>query len=252
MEVHHHPDLHHNKKHWKEYFLEFLMIFLAVTLGFFAENMRENIADNQRGRQFIKSLAQDLRADTATLNGFIAGWSGQMVYEDSFVNLIRHNLGHLDPHEFYRQINFNMGYNPFQYHSRTIDQLKSSGSFRLIAKQSLSDSIMEYDNLVRNALLDVEKKLSDALDKQTTFQHQLIDYTAFPSADSLGYAAENHFKNLPDRLLVNVNDEVKLNEFLGILWDKRQLISAEIFLAKIVRENAISLLKQIEKEYPGG
>ena len=36
MEVHHHPDNHHNSKKWKEYFSEFLMIFLAVTLGFFA------------------------------------------------------------------------------------------------------------------------------------------------------------------------------------------------------------------------
>jgi hypothetical protein len=41
MEVHHHPDLHHEKKKFKEYLLEFVMIFLAVTLGFFAETIRE-------------------------------------------------------------------------------------------------------------------------------------------------------------------------------------------------------------------
>jgi hypothetical protein len=34
MEVHHHPDLHHEKKPWKEYLLEGLMIFLAVTRAF--------------------------------------------------------------------------------------------------------------------------------------------------------------------------------------------------------------------------
>jgi hypothetical protein len=39
MEVHHHPDLHHEKKKWKEYFLEFLMIFLAVTLGFIGKEV---------------------------------------------------------------------------------------------------------------------------------------------------------------------------------------------------------------------
>jgi len=39
MEVHYHPDLHHQKKNFKEYFLEFLMIFLAVTLGFFSESI---------------------------------------------------------------------------------------------------------------------------------------------------------------------------------------------------------------------
>ena len=43
MEVHHHPDLHHNRKKFQEYFLEFLMIFLAVSMGFIAENTRESI-----------------------------------------------------------------------------------------------------------------------------------------------------------------------------------------------------------------
>ena len=44
MEVHHHPDLRHEKKNFREYILEFVMIFLAVTMGFFAENIRENIS----------------------------------------------------------------------------------------------------------------------------------------------------------------------------------------------------------------
>jgi hypothetical protein len=34
MEVHHHPDLHHEPKKWKEYFLEFLMIFFGSNDGF--------------------------------------------------------------------------------------------------------------------------------------------------------------------------------------------------------------------------
>src|SRR5258705_8344658 len=134
MEVHHHPDLHHRKK-FREYFLEFLMIFLAVTLGFFAENIRESITDSHRGKEYIKSLAQDLKADTANLNGHIQVWTGQMSYTDSLINLIKHNIGHQDDHEFYRLISLNMGYAPFSYHSKTIDQLKTSGSFRLIASQ---------------------------------------------------------------------------------------------------------------------
>ena len=47
MEVHHHPDLHHNKKKGKEYFLEFLMIFLAVCMGFIAENVREHFTEEK-------------------------------------------------------------------------------------------------------------------------------------------------------------------------------------------------------------
>jgi hypothetical protein len=51
MEVHHHPNLHHEKKPWKEYFLEFLMIFLAVTMGFFAESLREHINERDRAKE---------------------------------------------------------------------------------------------------------------------------------------------------------------------------------------------------------
>ncbi len=68
MEVHHHPDLEHKKKRFKEYFLEFLMIFLAVTLGFIAENVREGISDRSKEKEYIESLVQDLKTDTAQVN----------------------------------------------------------------------------------------------------------------------------------------------------------------------------------------
>jgi hypothetical protein len=70
MDVHHHPDLHHEKKKWKEYFLEFLMIFLAVTLGFIAENIRENISEHERAKVFAASMLKDLEADTAQLRPY--------------------------------------------------------------------------------------------------------------------------------------------------------------------------------------
>ncbi|HTD39844.1 MAG TPA: hypothetical protein VK671_04430 [Mucilaginibacter sp.] len=65
MEVHHHPQLGHNPKPWKEYILEYIMIFLAVTTGFFAESLREHIADNSKEQEYIASMIQDARTDTA-------------------------------------------------------------------------------------------------------------------------------------------------------------------------------------------
>ncbi len=69
MEVHHHPELHHEKKPWKEYLLEGLMIFLAVTMGFFAENLREHISDNTREKEFAKALYSELRDDSIAAAG---------------------------------------------------------------------------------------------------------------------------------------------------------------------------------------
>ncbi|MGZ3777284.1 MAG: hypothetical protein ACXVI9_06760 [Mucilaginibacter sp.] len=71
MEVHHHPQLHHEKKPWKEYFLEFLMIFLAVTMGFFAETIRENISESGKAKELAKSLYQEVYADSINMQSKI-------------------------------------------------------------------------------------------------------------------------------------------------------------------------------------
>src|SRR6202000_981704 len=65
MEVHHHPDLHHEKKPWKEYLLEGLMIFLAVTMGFFAESLRENISAKEKEHEYVASFQSNLEKDKA-------------------------------------------------------------------------------------------------------------------------------------------------------------------------------------------
>jgi hypothetical protein len=71
MEVHHHPNLHHERKPWKEYFLEFLMIFLAVTMGFFAETIRENISESGKGKELAKSLYQEVYNDSINMQNKI-------------------------------------------------------------------------------------------------------------------------------------------------------------------------------------
>lgn len=43
------------------------MIFLAVTLGFFAENLREHFVENKRTEEYVHSLYDNLKVDTATL-----------------------------------------------------------------------------------------------------------------------------------------------------------------------------------------
>ena len=44
------------------------MLFLAFTLGFFVENQREHFIEHQREIAYIRSLAGDLKKDTASIN----------------------------------------------------------------------------------------------------------------------------------------------------------------------------------------
>ena len=73
MDVHHHshPASGGTRKKWTHYFWEFLMLFLAVFAGFLAENQREHYVEQMREKQFIKSLINDVKVDTARLNRLI-------------------------------------------------------------------------------------------------------------------------------------------------------------------------------------
>src|SRR5579872_3091542 len=68
MEVHHHPQLHHEKKPWKEYLLEGLMIFFAVFMGFIAESIREHISDAAKERKFVGGIVRNLHDDIKSLD----------------------------------------------------------------------------------------------------------------------------------------------------------------------------------------
>ena len=72
MEVHHHPDIHHEKKKWKEYFFEFLMIFLAVAMGFFAEQIRERHVEKERLQNYSHQSSIEI-IDLLDANGNSGG-----------------------------------------------------------------------------------------------------------------------------------------------------------------------------------
>jgi hypothetical protein len=129
MEVHHHPDVQHKRKQFKEYFLEFLMIFLAVTLGFFAEQVRESIAEHSRETEFMKSMLEDLKTDTAGINAFYTRSNIVVNQIDSLMYLIknpnRNSYGHR-MYYFARVITTGLR---FILRDRTYEEMKSSGSF---------------------------------------------------------------------------------------------------------------------------
>ena len=145
MEVHHHPDLHHKPKKWKEYFLEFLMIFLAVTMGFFAESLREHIANNSQEKEYINSLISDLNDDIRVNDNQMPILQASLTQLDSLVWMLN------DPNV--RQFGADLYYFgrqaakiavPFPTNDRTLQQMKNSGSFRLIRNDTAASAIISY------------------------------------------------------------------------------------------------------------
>src|SRR5579862_97276 len=148
MEVHHHPNV--EKKTFKEYFLEFLMIFLAVTMGFFAESLRENIADKDKEKEYITSLVQNLKDDTASLVNVLAENKMKIEKMQDVMSFSLKNLSDraIRKH-FFKSCNFIGYYSVFKSNDATMMQLKNSGGLRLIKRKNVADSISFYDNMVK-------------------------------------------------------------------------------------------------------
>jgi hypothetical protein len=147
MEVHHHPDVHHKRKRIKESFFEFLMIFLAVTLGFFAENIREHIGDRTKEKEFMTSLAQELKYDTLNFDKVLHTIAGLRPQLDSLYKKVKGAARYY----YIVQGKWNYYINQFNIEYRpglpTIKQLQSSGTFRLIGSRIVVKKISEYEHM---------------------------------------------------------------------------------------------------------
>ncbi len=145
MEVHHHSHAAHGKKNWKNYFWEFLMLFLAVFCGFLAEYQLEHVIEHQREKQYIESLVADLKSDQEVLSKHILHVQTGLVMMDSLINILHTPLllaNNTD--KLYYLARLAPRLYPLSTNSRTFEQLKNSGNFRLIRNLSTSNKIMTY------------------------------------------------------------------------------------------------------------
>ena len=145
MEVHAHT--HTPRKKWTHYFWEFLMLFLAVFCGFLAEYQLEHKIEKDRESQFIKSLVADLQDDVKNLDEMIVWEQLGIATLDTLIYLLNSpELAKQNGDQLYYVARIGPRSNPFANNSRTFDQLKYSGGFRLIRNAESSNKIMEYYN----------------------------------------------------------------------------------------------------------
>ncbi len=149
MEVHHHGHVHETKK-WKEYIFQFLMLFLAVFCGFLAEYQLEHVIENQREKKYVRSLIQDLEADTASFQHYVDLRKEKRIMMDSLVMLLttgsNKQLGN-STYFFARHV---FSGPPFESTDGTMQQLKNSGNMRLIKNENVINNILSYDASVKD------------------------------------------------------------------------------------------------------
>jgi len=197
MEVHHHPDLHHERKKFKVYLLEFLMIFLAVTLGFFAESFREHISEKNTERQYMKEIVENLKYDTIRCAGNAEMNEELIRGMDSLRGEIKLAIsGNINSNAlYYYSLMYGGKYAIAAFNTSAIKEFKNSGSLRLVESKKLMDEITEY----------YERKMINAdLNKPQGDQVEILQNQLFSLLNLDEYV--NSFGNRPmDNYVTNYN-----------------------------------------------
>ena len=131
------------------------MLFLAVFCGFLAEYQLEHIIEHQREKEYMKTMIEDLKSDSAMFENNVRLRRSRIQMIDSLVTLLSspgQSGNRNDIYFFGRSISPPTNIFP---NDRTIQQLKSSGNLRLIRNKDISNSIMAYDQKMRQTLFEM-------------------------------------------------------------------------------------------------
>jgi len=249
METHAH-DLHKAPGHgWTHYFFEFFMLFLAVFCGFLAENEREHLVDHEKEKQYAASLQEDLVNDTATLNYNIFLWEkGVITHVDTVRGEIEKEPSARDPLLLYRCAALLVTNSNFNYHDRTISQLKNSGNFRLLQKD-IADSLIDYDSRIISGLKDIEQRYNITyFQNREVLQEQLFNTKYYPlrfDPEKLAEAA----KKEPAVLEIRKGKEDILFQYYNSLYSLRFQTSIRVREEKRLVSLATNIMLMVKNKY---
>ena len=240
MEVHHHPDLHHEKKPWKEYLLEGLMIFIAVMLGFIAENIREDITNSQHAHELTSQLVADLKADTTRLNNVIAEQTKIREANDSLIALLQQPLATADLNRIQQLIIASHNLWGFHPAGGAIAAIKNELHLKQFAHSELISHIADYEGNI--------DLLHTVQDIYLQYQHNMLDVFLREHFTPGNLLAAFGHKPLPDAHMRDLT-QAGLTQLAADMVLVR-VVSAEIVRDDVsVKENAVNLLKYTISEY---
>jgi len=249
MEVHHHSHLapgetHTAKKKWTHYFWEFFMLFLAVTLGFLVENQREHMVEHRREKEFMISLIEDLKLDTAQFSRIRLYRLDRLRNIDSTIIFFLDHLGRSVPAVGFTLAAKLFGHISFFQNSGTLDQLKTSEGLRLIRERQVVDSIQSYDQQIKRlAFRDIYE--TNFMVEQTKVLQKLFD-----GRELLRLYADTTFdKKAPTPFALVKTETQYVNEYLNGLKTFQLVVKLDMELQTTVKLKAARLIDLIKKEY---
>lgn len=251
MEVHHHP--HVEKKNFKEYLLEGLMIFVAVTMGFIAESIREHVNDKGKEKEYLSSLVQELKYDTAQYNIV----TGKILYLRPLLDSLYMNVSEAPKFSYTLLGRWNTPINEtrlvYMPTLPTIQQLKSSGNLRLIENKEVLRMMMDYDSYIEGTMQSEAVNIKAATEKIYAKEDDLCDESRFNEETDHNMQDSAAQYNMENGSVYNmrlvVHDPVKLNEFANSFINYKSRNWGYYTNINTARQKATALIKLVRAEY---
>jgi hypothetical protein len=225
------------------YFFEFFMMFLALYMGFLADNLRERQAEKKQERVFMQNMLEDLMADIVLCNNYAKNNLVVSELIDTLVQLIKspERKQHITKLAYTARMILPQ-FKQLFLTERTYEQMKSSGTLRLISKQQVANSISYYYYSVS----ELNKYNETSLVWATDYGNEMGKI--FDGELLLNILKEK--KEIPaDASALLTEDPVVLNQ---LITNAQFLYGSLILGEKIGNERSIAaqnLIELIKKEY---
>ncbi|TMI97334.1 MAG: hypothetical protein E6H08_02315 [Bacteroidetes bacterium] len=246
MEVHAHS--HSERKKWTHYLWEFLMLFLAVFCGFLAENQREHMVEHKKEKEYLSSLIADLKYDTSQFNLKTRQFEEKFPFFDSLFVFFNNpeKFNNKLPYKYWKQTELiSATYIPAE---PTLQQLKSSGNFRLLSNKKVLDSMLVYESHINGSYLLQTNYVLEFYKRQLQTKEKYFDNTNFNRYLDDRY--QGKIDSSDDySLILMLTDKVHIKEIYNLYITVKSTNLYYIDQLKARRDEAGRLLTLIQKEY---
>lgn len=244
IEVHHHPKV--EKKRVKEYLMEGLFIFIAVSLGFIADNIREHFSNRKIEKRNMELIADNLRGDIENIKENIRYNEEKVKILDTLISYkgIK-NVDSLYSQRFSYLVTKSI-YNPtFFSNTAAIDQMKFSGSLRLVKNKEILSGIYKYESMNEHIATNREG-INDDDDRLVENISTFLDMQNLAKSRGIHFLETNQI--ISNKQLLNnqqnifkfFNQAIMRKSILEIIWLPQM---------RKQQKNAEELVKLLEQEY---
>jgi len=140
-------------------------------------------------------------------------------------------------------------YSNFEYHDRTIEQLKNGGNFRLIRKPDVADSLIDYDALVKSHLRDQEMQSNDVWRNLNYLQDKFLNSKYVVSTVKFPDLADSLYLSDPVAFEILPHSEADLFEYYNRLQFYSTMTRFRIHTLRQLEEKSKNLISMLKKEY---